>query len=164
MNAGKPVRRRRNLDSPYLAIGRLAANWAHIEYELDHCLLLIYSNCHGELVKKRCPILFRHKLELFKKALNTEQRLSNLTKSGLEIATKMSRLVQHRHNALHSTIWKFNSSTIIFAKREWGDGRVPSWRLITVQVAQLEKRGKAMEDFAFELGFFVAQFECAFGK
>jgi len=163
VNDGKPLRqRRRNLDSPYLAIGRLAANWAHIEYELDHCLVLIYANCQGELVKNNCPIAFKKKLKLFKMALNTEKRLSALKTDGLKIAAKMSRLVLHRHNALHGTIWKFNPSTIIFAKREWG-GKVPTRRFFTVKVAEIEKRGKAMEDFASELGFFVAQFDSAFG-
>ena len=105
---------------------------------------------------------FKRKLTLFEKALNTEKRLSALKTDGLKIAAKMSRLVQHRHNALHGTIWKFNPTTIVFAKREWG-GKVPTHRFFTVKVAEIEKRGKAMEDFAFELGFFVSQFEDAFG-
>jgi hypothetical protein len=158
---GKPLRRRRDLDAPYLAIGKLATNWAFIEYELDHFLVLIYSNCHGELVKRKCPILFRNKLELFKRALNTENRLSDITKSGLKIASKMSRLVKHRHNALHGTIRKFNPSTIIFAKHEWG-GSVPKPRFFTVKVSQIEKHAQVMEDFAFELGYFGVQFERSF--
>jgi hypothetical protein len=123
--------------------------------------VLIYSKCHGELVKKKCPIIFWKKLELFKKALNTEERLSDLKKSGLKIASKMSRRVQYRNNILHGTIRRFNPSTIIFSKFEWG-GPVPEQRFFTVKVAQIEKSGKAMEDFAFELGFFVAQFDDAF--
>ena len=154
-------RRRRDLDAPYLALGKLATNWAFIEYELDLWLVLIYSNCHGELVKRKCPILFGRKLELFRKALNTERQLSALTKAGLRIVSKMSRLVQRRNNILHSTIRKFNPSTIIFAKHEWG-GRVPKPRFFTVKVSQIEKHAQVMEDFAFELGYFGAQFESVF--
>jgi hypothetical protein len=154
-------RRRRNLDSPYLAIGKLATNWAFIEYELDLWLVLIYSNCHGELVKKKCPILFGRKLELFRKALNTEKRLSAVAKAGLRIASKMSRLVQHRNKFLHSTIRKFSPSEIIFAKHEWSE-RVPKPRFFAVKVSQIEKHAQVMEDFAFELGFFGTQFEDAF--
>jgi hypothetical protein len=161
-NDSKPLRRRRrDLDSPYLALGKLATNWAFIEYELDLWLVLIYANCRGELVKRKCPILFWKKLELFRKALNTEKQLSALEKAGLKIASKMSRLVRHRNNILHSTIRKFSPSSIIFAKHEWGE-RVPKPRFFTVKVSQVEKYAQVMEDFALELGFFGTQFESAF--
>jgi hypothetical protein len=162
MSKEKPQRRRRDLDSPYLAIGRLAANWSHIEYELDHCLYIIYSNCHGSLVKRKCPVGFKPRLELLVQALRTESRLSGLTKKGLKIAAKMSRLAKHRNLILHGTIMEFSPSVIIFVIRELG-GRIPMPKRISVRVDQIERQGKVMEDFALDLGYFLVGLECAFG-
>lgn len=162
MNREPLKRRRRNLDSPYLAIGRLAANWSQIEYDLDHCLYMIYSNCHGPLVKKKCPIGFKPRVELLVQALRTESRLFGLMKEGLKVAAKMSRLAKHRNLILHGTIMLISPSEIIFVIRELG-GRVPTPRRISMRVAQIERQGEVMEEFCFELGFFVTGFQQAFG-
>src|SRR5687768_11958461 len=84
----------------YLAIGKVSVCWAHIEFELDHCMFLIYDRCDFKELKKDCPMNFRRKLEIFKLAFRSDGRLSDLKCDGSIIATTMLRFAEYRNNTL----------------------------------------------------------------
>jgi len=147
-----------NHSTAYLAIGKVAVSWAHIEYELELCVSLIYSHCEGKLLNENCPMNFQRKLKIFRWAFESEKRLSDLKSDGSKIADAMSSFADYRNQTLHGTIAFFNRSEVVFDKHEFG-GRIPKPSRRTVPVAEIEKNGQEMEDFSFELGYFTSQFE-----
>lgn len=147
----------------YLAIGKFQVNWSMFEYELYRFTKIIYANC-SNFIPAKFPDGIAGKIDLLKRVLKKEPRLSKISTDGLKLTKALWRHRDLRNLLVHGSIVAIepSSSTLTFLRPlEIGKGPLKRAETVQVELSQIETEAQEMEDRSLEFGFFVGGFETA---